>query len=267
MEKGHQSLDQLISLKGKMALITGAVGGIGKATALRLGEAGASLVLVDRDEPGLKKLSAVLSSQGISTSYFAVDLEKKEEIDKLWTHDECRKVNILVNNAGIYPFKDFTELDEAYLTKVMNVNLYSVIWMCQHFVRVNKRRKGVIVNIGSIEAIMPFKKDMAHYAVSKVGVIALTRDLARDFGRKGIRVNALIPGGIITSGTKGAAKRAIIGLDFKLMADGYNFMQRLPSGRLGDPDEVARMILVLSSDLSAYVYGALVTVDGGFLSA
>ncbi|MCO6498164.1 MAG: SDR family oxidoreductase [Chitinophagaceae bacterium] len=267
MKTTHPALESLISLKGRTALVTGAVGGIGKATALRLGEAGASLVLVDRDTAGLQKLKEELSGKGIEAVCYTVDLEKKEEIDRLWENPECKKVNILVNNAGIYPFKNFTDLDEGYLNKVMTVNLYSTIWMCQNFIKVNKRRKGSIVNIGSIEAIMPFKKDLAHYSMSKVGVIALTRDLARDFGRKGIRANALIPGGIITAGTKSAAKKALIGMDFSLMADGYNFMQRLPSGRLGNPDEVARMILVLVSDLASYVTGALLPVDGGFLSA
>jgi len=93
-----------------------------------------------------------------------------------------------------------------------------------------------VVNIGSVEAIMPFKKDVVHYSMSKVGVITLTRDLAREFGDKGFRVNAIIPGGILTEGTKSAAKQAIITLDARLMSDSYNFYQRLPIGRFGDPD-------------------------------
>ncbi|HNK68841.1 MAG TPA: SDR family oxidoreductase, partial [Flavobacteriales bacterium] len=90
---------------------------------------------------------------------------------------------------------------------------------------------------------------------------------AREFGDKGFRVNAIIPGGILTEGTKSAAKQAIITLDTRLMSDSYNFYQRLPIGRFGDPDEVARMAVVLSSNLSSYVHGALLPVDGGFLSA
>ena len=107
---------------------------------------------------------------------------------------------------------------------------------------------------------------MAPYTISKAGVLALTRSLARDYGKKGFRVNALVPGGIITPGTKNVAKN-VLKLDLGLVKTGYDFMTRLPLNRMGKPDEVARMALVLSCDLSSYMNGALVPVDGGFLSA
>ncbi|TRO49128.1 SDR family oxidoreductase, partial [Candidatus Bathyarchaeota archaeon] len=118
----------------------------------------------------------------------------------------------------------------------------------------------------SIEALLPFMEDLVHYSVSKAGVIALTRSLAREYGRNGFRVNALVPGGINTPGTRSVAKE-ITRFNFGLLRSGVEFRQRLPLGRAGDPDEVARMALVLASDLSSYVNGALVPVDGGFLSA
>jgi 3-oxoacyl-[acyl-carrier protein] reductase len=125
---------------------------------------------------------------------------------------------------------------------------------------------GVIINIGSIEAILPFKEELTHYNSSKAGVIALTRSLAKDYGKKGFRINAIIPGGIITPGTKSAAKE-ILKLNFGLVKTGINFKRRLPLGKFGQPDEVALMALVLASDLSSYVHGSLIPVDGGFLSA
>ena len=262
-----KTLAELISLKNKKAVITGAASGIGKAIAYRFVEAGADLILIDRDAEGLQKLKTELTNRETNSTTYSFDLSDKNEIDRFWGEVDGESIDILVNNAGMYPFKKFLELDEAYLEKVMSVNLFSVLWMCQRFIQCRIKKGGVIVNIGSIEAIMPFKKDLTHYSVSKVGVITLTRDLARDFGRKGFRVNAVIPGGIVTKGTKGAAARAVVTLDFSLISDTYNFMQRLPIGRLGTPDEIARMILVLSSDLASYVQGALVPVDGGFLSS
>lgn len=124
----------------------------------------------------------------------------------------------------------------------------------------------MIINVGSIEAILPFKEDLAHYSVSKAGVIALTRALAKEHAKHGFRVNAIMPGGIITRGTKSAAKQFFKG-EFKLLKTGIEFMQRLPIGRMGQPDEVARMALVLASDLASYVHGAAIPIDGGFLAA
>jgi NAD(P)-dependent dehydrogenase (short-subunit alcohol dehydrogenase family) len=187
-----------------------------------------------------------------------VDLSKKAEIDALWDALKGEEPDTLVNNAGIYPFKDFLEMDEA-------INLKSALWMCQRMIAARKKG-GVIINVGSIEAVMPFKKGMVHYDISKVGVIVLTRGLARDFGDKGFRINALIPGGIVTQGTKGAATEFFKG-NISLAKTGYDFISRIPMGHFGDPDEVARAALFLACDLSSYVTGALLAVDGGFLSA
>lgn len=254
-----------LSFGSKTCLITGAARGIGAATARCFAEAGADLILVDIQN--LDALEAELSNLPVRVRSFRTDLSQKPEIDKLWASLYGVPVDILVNNAGIYPFKDFLELEESYLNQVMSLNLYSVLWMCQHFIRKNMGKGGIIVNIGSIEAIMPFKKDLSQYSLSKVGVITLTRDLAREYAGKNFRINALLPGGIITPGTKGAALHALTHLQFGLVSDAYNFKQRIPVGRLGKPEEVASMVLALSSDLASYVHGALIPVDGGFLSS
>jgi NAD(P)-dependent dehydrogenase (short-subunit alcohol dehydrogenase family) len=171
-----------------------------------------------------------------------------------------------VNNAGIYPTKPFLDVDEAFLKKVMDVNLNSVFWMCQHMIRRRLKKGGVIINLGSIEAIMPFKEQLCHYDISKAGIMAFTRALANEYGKHGFRINALVPGGIWTSGTRSLAKEV---MKFKLnvVKSGIEYNMRTPLGRLGNPDEIARMALVLASDLSSYVHGTLITVDGGFLSA
>lgn len=262
----QSTLDQLISLRGKRALITGAAGGIGKAIACRFAEAGADLELVDRDGVTLAGAESELADYGVRVRSHVVDLSRKEQIDALWGSLEGEEPDILVNNAGIYPFRQFVDCDEAFVRQVMEVNLFSVTWMCREMISRRQKLGGVIINLGSIEAVLPFKDDLAHYSVSKAGVIALTRALAKEHARHGFRVNAILPGGIMTPGTKAAAKQ-VLQFKFDLVKTGIEFMQRLPIGRVGQPDEVARMALVLASDLASYVQGAAIPVDGGFLSA
>ncbi len=261
-----QSLHQLISLRDKRALITGAAAGIGRAIARRFAEAGACLDLVDINGESLARAQRELAELGTAVETHLVDLSQKDEIDNLWATFNGNTPDILINNAGVYAFKHFLDVDEAFYHQVMDTNLSSVYWMCQHLIKARQKRGGIIVNVGSIEAILPFKEDLAHYSVSKAGVIALTRALAKEHARHGFRVNAIWPGGIITEGTKAAAKQ-IMQFKFDLLVTGVDFARRLPAGRPGQPDEVARMALVLASDLASYVHGAVIPIDGGFLSA
>jgi NAD(P)-dependent dehydrogenase (short-subunit alcohol dehydrogenase family) len=97
----------------------------------------------------------------------------------------------------------------AFLRKVMEVNLYSAFWMCQHMIRSRMKRGGVIINLGSIEAVMPFKEELCHYDISKAGIMVLSRALANEYDGRGFRINVLVPGGIWTSGTQKLAKEAL----------------------------------------------------------
>jgi len=259
-------LPQLLSLAGKQALVTGAASGIGRAIAHRLAEAGARLDLVDIDHAALIATQQQVAVWGYAVNIHVVDLASKAAIDELWARLRGNEPDILINNAGIYPCKDFVDVEEAFYQRVIATNLDAVYWMCQHLIRSRRQVGGVIVNIGSIEAVLPFKDDLAHYSVSKAGVIALTRALAKEHARHGFRVNAILPGGIATQGTTTMAKEIMHG-NFDLLKAGIEFWQRLPVGRLGQPDEVARLVLVLASDLAAYVHGAVIPVDGGFLAA
>lgn len=258
-------LEQLLSLRGKQALITGAAAGIGKAIARRFAEAGAELHLVDLDAAKLDALAQELSQHFSGVRTHLLDLSDRSAIAALWAALEGHEPEILVNNAGIYPTKSALEVGEAFYRQVMAINLDSVFWMCQEMIARRLKRGGIIINVGSIEAVLPFKDGMAHYTVSKAGVIALTRALAKEYARHGFRVNVLLPGGIVTEGTVAVAKQL---LQFKLglLKVGYDFQQRLPIGRAGQPDEVARMALVLATDLASYVHGSIIPVDGGFLS-
>ncbi|ALM75484.1 SDR family NAD(P)-dependent oxidoreductase [Thermococcus barophilus] len=261
----EKSLDELLSLRGRRALITGAASGIGRATAIRFAEAGADLELVDLNESGLEETKALAEEFGVEVNLHRVDLSRKVEIDALWEALRGREPTVLVNNAGVYWFKDFTEVDEGFYEKVMAINLHSVFWMCQNFVRLRKERGGVIINVSSIEAFLPFAKGLAHYDAAKLGMVALTRAIAREYGKR-IRANVVVPGGIETEGVRRLKKEAIMKLDMEKIGISFHFNARLPMGRFGDPDEVARVILFLASDMASYVNGAVIPVDGGFLS-
>lgn len=259
-------LSELICLRNRRALITGSGTGIGEAIALRFAEAGADLELVDVNEERLNRVKQELDEFKVRIGTSKVDLSKKEQIDSLWKRLAGKEPDILVNNAGIYPTKSFLDVDEVFLERVMDVNLNSVFWMCQRMIGSRLKRGGVIINMGSIEAVMPLKEGLAHYDVSKAGVMVLSRALASEYGKRGFRINVLVPGGIWTSGTKNLAKEAMK-FKFNIVKSGIEYDMRTPLGRLGKPDEVARMALVLASDLSSYVNGTLIVVDGGFLSA
>jgi NAD(P)-dependent dehydrogenase (short-subunit alcohol dehydrogenase family) len=247
-------------------MVTGAAAGIGQAIAQRLAEAGADLHLVDRNARGLELTMEAMNLESARIRLHQVDLSTKQAIDELWEGVKGSEPDVLVNNAGIFPFKDYLETDEKFLNQVLEINLKSVFWMCQHMVSGRGARGGSIVNIGTIEAILPFKSDLASYAVSKSGVIALTRTLAREYGRKGFRANAVLPGGVLTPGTQEAAMEILRG-NLELVGDLFRYRQRLPTPRMALPDDVARMVLVLASDLAGFVNGAIIPVDGGFLSA
>jgi NAD(P)-dependent dehydrogenase (short-subunit alcohol dehydrogenase family) len=265
-KKVIKPLSELISLRGKRALITGSAAGIGRAMAYRFAEAGANLELVDINKKGLDAVSKELSQFNHEVNIHKVDISLKEAIDALWAELRGKEPDILVNNAGVYPFKNFLEVDEAFLKMVMDINLQSAFLMCQHMIRRRLKRGGAIINVSTIEAIMPFAEGLVAYDISKTGVIGLTRGLAKEYGKHGFRINVIIPGGILTPGTRAVAKE-ISQFKFSLVKTGIDFKARLPMNRGGQPDEVARVALFLASDLSSYVHGALIAVDGGFLSA
>jgi len=259
-------ISELISLKNKKALITGSGTGIGEAIALRFAEAGASLQLVDINEERLNKVKEKLEVFHAETTLHTVDLSCKEEIDSLWTTLKGKEPDILVNNAGIYPTKPFLNVDESFLKKIMDINLNSVFWMCQHMIKQRLNKGGTIINMGSIEAIMPLKEELSHYDITKAGVMVLSRALASEYSKHGFKINVLVPGGIWTQGTKNLAKE-VIKLKLNVIKSGIEYDMRTPMGRLGTPDEIARIALVLATDLSSYINGTLIAVDGGFLSA
>lgn len=258
-----------LDMTGRRVLITGASSGIGRAMAMRFAAAGAQLLLLDVDGAGLATVRPEAEAAGCPGVHcHTIDLGSKQQVDDFWSDiPGGSPPDTLINNAGIYPMRKFLDVDQAYLDRVMQVNLESSFWMCQAFIRSRGAAGGVIVNVSSIEAVSAFKADMAPYIASKAGVLGLTRALAREYGRKGFRVNALVPGAIRTPGTTSVAKRVFQKGELSLVKTGYDFVQRLPLGRFGKPEEVAGVALFVASDLASYVHGAAIPVDGGFLSA
>ena len=260
------SVDAL-SLKGKKTMISGAASGIGKAPSWRFAEAGSDLILVDIDEKGLKKTKEDLSIFNLNIQTFLSDLSNKNNIDQLWDGLDGNIPDGLINISGIYPSKNYLQVDQDFYEKTLATNLHSVFWMCQNFIRMRNKSGGIIVNISSIEAVTPFKDTMSHYIISKSGVYALTRSLAHDYGRKGFRINGILPGVTKTPGIDKIVKSSFKKIQFGLIKTGYDYMSRVSLGRLGKPDEIAKVILFLCSDLASYVQGVMIPVDGGFLSS
>lgn len=158
-------------------------------------------------------------------------------------------------------------LSKKDIQKTFDINIKCAVWMCQNFIKVRKKQGGVIVNISSIEAIISIKKDLIPYAMSKAAILALTGNLANQYGRKGFRVNVILPGAIKTPGTEFLIRKGAKDLRFDLAKIAINFNQRLSLGRWGDSDEVAIAVLFLTSDISSYLSGTQLRVGGGFLSS
>jgi len=255
---------ELINLKGKRAIVTGGAMGIGFAIAYRLAEAGATVTVADIDS--IKGESAVqnLINSGFQAHFATCDVSKEEDISRTISLaiSKMDGIEILVNNAGIFPFTPLLELKSGEIEKILDVNLKGTLifsrevsrWMIEH------RKSGSIINIASVDALHPSHSGMSTYDASKGAILSLTRSLARELGIHSIRVNAIAPGGILTEGAlsqKGQAEANRSALK--------EFLSRIVMGRMGVADDIGRAALFLASDLSSYMTGSVLVVDGGYL--
>lgn len=241
-------------LDGKVAVVTGASSGLGVAFTRALAEAGADLVLGARRLDRLNETGAIVESLGRRFVAKETDVSIPEDCSALISRaiETYGQVDILVNNAGVGTAVPATHETPEQFQHVMDVNLLGAYWMAQAFARANVKG-GVIVNISSVLALRPGGLPQAAYAASKAGLLGLTRDLAGQWtGRKGIRVNALAPGFFPSE------------MSDRLPAETVELVKSLtPTGRLGDPAELAATLIWLVSDASAYVTGTTIAVDGG----
>ncbi len=250
-------------LAGRTALITGAAGGIGREAARLFAAEGARVVVADQDRAGGEATAAAIRADGGEALFVATDVARSDDVRAAVETAERRfgALHVVFNNAGIFPAEDGSPVDtpEQVFDRVIAVNLKGVFLGCKHGIPALLRAGGgAIVNTASFVAVMGAATSQVAYTASKGGVLALTREVAVEYARRGIRANALCPGPVNTPLLAG------------LLAEPAARARRLvhvPMGRLAEPAEVARAALFLASDEASYVNGATFLVDGGITGA
>lgn len=256
-------MQNLMKLKDRVALITGAASGIGRATAELFAAEGAQLALTDIDGEGLRQSASAIGDAGVWAR--EADVSRAADVDALVAAalERFGRIDVLCNIAGRSLFGDLVATSEEVWDGIIATNLKSV-FLCSRAVLPGMiaRERGVIVNMGSVWGIAA-GANAAAYAASKGAILALTRSMAVDYARQGIRVNALCPGGVDTP----LLERYAEALPHVSVAAARNILRMShPIGRLADPIEIARGALFLASDDSSFMTGSSVVIDGGFLA-
>ena len=255
-------MNGMFDLTGKVALITGAGRGMGKAHAKALAAQGATVVITDRD---LAECEAVRNEVGGNAACFKLDVSNAKEVDEVFTAvaEKFGRLDILVNNAGIYESKPALLLTEAEWERTIRINLTGQFFCAQRAAKeMAKNKWGRIVNITSIASggVGIGFAGAAHYAASKGGIIGMTETLAAEWAPLGITVNAIGPGAIDTPMAREPGKPLSKELETEIEA-------RVPMKRIGRPEEISAAVVFLASEEASYVTGATLYADGGWLAA
>uniref|UniRef100_A0A914BYF4 (3R)-3-hydroxyacyl-CoA dehydrogenase n=1 Tax=Acrobeloides nanus TaxID=290746 RepID=A0A914BYF4_9BILA len=242
-------------VKGKLAIVTGGGRGIGRAICQKLAEQGASVLVVDINQESAQETVNLLQ-KGHHYAYHC-DVSKRDDLEKLKAFSlekfNGKSLDILVNNAGITKDSLLMKMTDEQFDDVINVNLKAVYIITQLFAKlaIDQQRPMSIVNISSIVG-KTGNLGQTNYSASKAGIIGFTKSAAKELARYNIRVNAVLPGFIKTPMTAKIPEKVI-----------SKFVERIPLGRMGDPEDIANAVNFLCSDLSSYMTGAQVEVTGG----
>lgn len=260
----NKTLPKFCDLRGKVAIVTGAAKGMGRAEALKLSGAGAKVVLTDIDMPSMEQVLEEIKKQRGEAIAIKCDSSKKAEIDNVIkeTLNKFKKIDILVNNAGIFPFEPMFEMPEENFMKVINVNLKGYFLFTQACTKEMQKnqpdknnQRGSVINISSIASTKGFA-GLTHYCASKGGINAMTNAMALELAPLGIRINNINPGAI---DTPGASTASMTEEERKAM------INPIPLKRQGSAQEIANAVLFLASDESSYITGSVIVVDGGWV--
>lgn len=245
------------NLKGKVAVVTGASKGIGAAIAKALAEAGADVVVnYASDKAGADKVAAAITKTGGKAVTMQADMSKTADIARLFTEakDKFGKLDILVNNAGVFKFGALEEVEPAEFHRQFDINVLGPILAAREAARYFGPEGGSIINISSVVSVAAYPGSVI-YSATKGALDAVTRVLAAELGPRGIRVNTLAPGMVETEGTHTAG---FIGSDFQKAAQAAT-----PLGRIGQPEDIARIAVFLASSESGWVTGGRISAAGG----
>ena len=260
------SKDKLLDLAGKTAIVTGGSLGIGYGISYRLAEAGANVVITSRNTEEVNKAVSELKQKGFKVEGVKTDVSKEEEVKNLVaeTIKLFGGVDILVNNAGIFPFITVSQMKTEQFDQVIATNLRGVFLTTKYVgeAMIKQGRGGKIINITSIDAIHPSMVGLAHYDASKHGAWGFTKNVALELAPHKIWVNAVAPGGVMTHGVAAMQSQ---GKPVTIDRNPEPPKMEVAMGRMGVPDDIGKVVLFLASNMSSYMTGSQIVVDGGYL--
>lgn len=262
----------LFDIRGRVVLMTGAAGILGKSMMSHLADQGAKVVILDRNEEAGKLLEAEIKAKGGDVAFLYTDVLDKEVLEQNYKDVMAKygRIDVLINGAGgnmagatIPPDKTIFDLDMDAMRKVVDLNLFGIILPTMVFCRAMiEQKKGSIINISSESALRPLTR-VAGYGVAKSAVSNFTKYMCGELGKKygsGLRVNAIVPGFFITEQNRAL----LLNPDGSYTARSNDILNHTPFGRFGEPEELLGAVQYLASDASAFVSGSEIVIDGGF---